>query len=236
MAMQIPTIASSQELSKNLSDHKKLPTIEWSSEEGGQEAGRKIFSSGPDSTWDWSKKGSVSADGMWSPDDDSSFQVSTKQKGEEFLIVYFDMGESRQFRGFTEMAFEFSQSAAEKGTIYLYNIGREYKNPMNSERWSYSEDADDYDYKGDRGTFFVRSRFDAREIDKQSSGYILNRIYFHLKTNGSGSSGTGGAVASEIDIWNLKLGWGANNSDSYRICLPKIRPFDQANQLAFGDS
>ena len=146
------------------------------------------------------------------------------------------MGEGRQFRGFTEMAFQFAQSAGEKGTIYLYNIGREYKNPNNSERWSFSEDADDYNYKGDRGTFLVRTQFDSREIDKQSSGYVLNRIYFHCKTMGTGSSGTGGAIASEIEIWDLKFGWGANNSDGYRICLPKIRPFDQANQLAFGDS
>ena len=137
--------------------------------------------------------------------------------------------------GITQIAFQFSQSAREKGTIYLYNIGREYKNFNNNERWSYSEDADDYNYKGNQGTFYVRTVFDDREIDKQLSGYILNRIYFHYKTNGSGSTGTGGDIASEVNIWDLKFGWGDNNSDSYRICLPKMRAFSEAGRLAFGD-
>ena len=235
MALQIPTISSSQLLTKNLSDHRKLPTIEWASEDGGQETGNKRFSSGSDTTWEWSKKGSLGNKDIWSTESKYSFELGTKNKREDFYIAYFDMGEGRQFRGFTQMAFQFSQSAGEKGTIYLYNIGREYKNPNNSERWSYSEDADNYNYKGDRGTFLVSTIFDAREIDKQSSGFILNRIYFHYKTMGSGSSGTGGDIASEVSIWDLKFGWGNNNSDSYRICLPKIRAFSEADRLAFGD-
>ena len=236
MSLQIPTISSSQLLTNNLSDHKKLPTIEWSKEAGGQETGDKRFSSGSDRDWEWSKKGSLRDTEIWSPNGASSFELGTKNRYEDFYIAYLDMGESRQFRGFTQMAFQFSQSAREKGTLYLYNIGREYKNPNNQERWSFSEDADDYDYKGDHGTFFVRTYFDSREIDKQSTGYVLNRIYFHYKTMGSGSSGTGGDIPSEVEIWDLKFGWGDNNSDGYRICLPKIRPFDQADQLAFGES
>ena len=236
MALQIPTIPSSQLLTNNLSDHKKLPTVEWASEDGGQEAGRKTFSSGSDRTWEWSKKGSLSDKDIWSPDNNYSFELGTKNRNEDFYIAYFDMGEGRQFRGFTQMAFQFSQSAREKGTIYLYNIGREYKNYNNNERWSFSEDAGDYNYKGNHGTFFVRTYLDSREVDKQLSGYVLNRIYFHYKTMGSGSSGTGGDIASEVNIWDLKFGWGDNNSDGYRICLPKIRPFDQADQLAFGES
>ena len=236
MALQIPTIPSSQILTKNLSDHIKLPTIEWASDDGGQETGNKRFSSGMDSTWEWSKKGSLSETNIWSSESRNSFELGTKNRREDFYIAYFDMKEGRQFRGFTQMAFQFSQSAKEKGTIYLYNIGREYKNFNNSERWSYSEDSDNYNYKGKHGTFFVSTIFDSREIDKQSSGFILNRVYFHCKTMGSGSSGTGGDIASEVNIWDLKFGWGNNNADSYRICLPKIRTFDQAHQLAFGES
>ena len=235
MAMQIPTISSSQFLSKNLSDHRKLPTIEWASEAGGQETGRKTFSSGSDRTWEWSKKGNLNDTNIWSSDSNSCFELGTKNKYEDFYIAYFDMKDGRQFRGFTQMAFQFSQSAREKGTIYLYNIGREYKNANNSERWSFSEDADHYDYKSEHGTFFVSTFLDSREIDKQSSGYILNKIYFHYKTMKSGSTGTGGDISSAVEIWDLKFGWGNNNSDSYRICLPKIRPFDQADKLIFGD-
>ena len=233
---EIPTIPSFQLLSRNLADFKKVPMIEWSEEGGGQESGRKIFNSGPDSQWDWSKSGSLSDTDIWSTSSDNSFELSTRQRNEQFFIAYFNMDNGRQFRAFTEMGFEFSQNAGEKGTLYLYNIGREYKNPMNQERWSISEDADDYDYKGERGTFYVHTRLDAREIDRQSSGYILNRVYFHFKTNASGSSGTGGDIPSEVNIWNLKFGYGnSNSSDSYRICLPSKRPFSQAEQLSFGD-
>ena len=235
MALQIPTIPSSQLLSENLSDHRKLPTIEWAREAGDQEAGRKTFSSGSDRTWEWSKKGNLSDKDIWSSESNDGFQLGTKNRHDDFYIAYFDMKEGRQFRGFTQMAFQFSQSAREKGTMYLYNIGREYKNPNNSERWSFSEDADDYNYKGDHGTFFVRTYLDSREIDKQSSGFVLNRIYFHYKTMEKGSSSTGGDIPSAVEIWDLKFGWGNNNSDSYRICLPKIRPFDQADKLIFGD-
>ena len=233
---EIPTIPSFQLLSRDLGEFKKQPMIEWSEEGGGQESGRKIFSSGYDSQWDWDTKGSLNDTDIWSTDDSNSFEISTRQKNERNFIAYFNMENGRHFRSFTEMGFQFYQNAREKGTLYLYNIGREYKNPMNQERWSFSEEADDYNYKGDRGTFFVHTRLDAREIDRQSSGYILNRVYFHLKTNSSGSSGTGGDVASEIQIYNLKFGYGySNSSDSYRICLPNKRPFSQAEQLSFGE-
>ena len=100
---EIPTIPSVQLLSRDLSEFKKQPMIEWSEEGGGQESGRKIFSSGYDSQWDWDTKGSLNDTDIWSTDEDNSFELSTRQKNERNFIAYFNMENGRHFRSFTEI-------------------------------------------------------------------------------------------------------------------------------------
>ena len=235
---QIPTIPTVQKIPRSVSDYKALPTIKWSTEDGGQDVETKTFDAGYDTRWEASTKGSLHETDIWAPNNSrDTFEYAVQEKGESYFIAYFDLNNGRHFRTFTSMGFEFYQSAREKGCIYLYNIGRQYKKPGTEKTWSYAEHARDYDYQGDRGEFFVNTDFHSSEISVQrDNDYVLNRIYFHFKTNPSGSSGTGGAIHSQIEVYNLKLGWGSGEaSDKHRICLPKMRAFSEAGRLAFGD-
>ena len=159
-----------------------------------------------------------------------------QDKGGSWLIAYLDLDESRQFGVFNSLGFEFYQSGGNvKGAIYLHKVGREYKKPGTNEVWSYSDSDFDGDYDNSRGTFFHNTDFNSDEINMQQAGFILNRIYFNYGTSTSGSTGTGSLPYTDVQIYNLKLGWGDGEASSnHRICLPKIRPFDQAAQLQFG--
>ena len=234
----IPTIPTAQSLGRNLSEFRSVPMTLWSESEGGQESGRKIFDQGYVTTWEWSKRGDLNETAIWSTTSEPSFVLSAQETGERYFIAYFDLDVGRHFRTFTEMGFEFEQNGKDKGALSLYNIGREYKRPRDGAVWSYSEDPDDYDYSNDRGQFFVKTAFDSSEVSVQKDNdYVLNRVYFHYKTNGSGSGGTGSAPYTDVFIYNLKFGWGTGEaSENHRICLPKIRPFDRASKPEFGES
>ena len=236
MALKIDTIPSAQRISRNVGEFRQLPAIEWSRTRGGMESSNKYFTSGRDTRWECSKSKGLSTDDIWGDDSDDGFEVQIQDKGGSFLIAYLDLDTSRQFRVFNSLGFEFYQSGGNvKGAIYLHKVGREYKKPGTNEVWSYSDSDFDGDYDNERGTFFHNTDFSRDETSMQEAGFILNRIYFNYGTSTGGSTPTGGGPYTEVQIYNMKLGWGSGAaSNSRRICLPKIRPFDQALQLQFG--
>ena len=148
------------------------------------------------------------------------------------------MDESRQFRVFSSLGFDrFYQSGGNvKGAIYLNQVGREYKKPGTNEVWSYSDSDFDGDYDNSRA-FFQNTEFDRNEISYAGGNLHFESDLFHDGTSTKGTTPTGGGPYTEVQIFNLKLGWGDGDHQfiiNHRICLPKIRPFDQAAQLQFG--
>ena len=236
MALKIETIPSAQRIPRSAGDHRQLPVIEWADTRGRLETSDKNFTSGRDTRWECSKSKGLSTDDIWGDDPDDGFEVSIQDKGGSWLIAYLDLDTSRQFGVFNSLGFEFYQSGGNvKGAIYLNQVGREYKKPGTNEVWSYCDGDFDGDYDNERGTFFHNTDFDRDEVSMQQAGFILNRVYFHYGTSTKGTSPTGGGPYTEVQIFNLKLGWGDGTpSNNHRICLPKIRPFDQAAQLQFG--
>ena len=236
MALKIETIPSAQRISRNVGEHRQLPVIEWADTIGRLETSSKDFTSGRDTRWDCNKSKGLSVDDIWGDDPDDGFEVSVQDKGGSWLIAYLDLDESRQFGVFNSLGFEFYQSGGNvKGAIYLHKVGREYKKPGTNEVWSYSDSDFDGDYDNSRGTFFHNTDFSDDEINMQRAGFILNRIYFNYGTSTKGTTPTGSGPYTDVQIYNLKLGWGDGTpSNNHRICLPKIRPFDQAAQLQFG--
>ena len=236
MGPKIELIPSAQRISRSVGEFRQLPTIEWSRTSGRMESDRKYFTSGRDTRWECDKSKGLHADDIWGDDPDDGFEVQIQDKGGSWLIAYLDLDTSRQFRVFNSLGFEFYQSGGNiKGAIYLNQVGREYKKPGTNEVWSYSDSDFDGDYDNSRGTFFHNTDFDRDEVSMQQAGFILNRVYFHYGTSTKGTSPTGGGPYTEVQIFNLKLGWGDGTpSNNHRICLPKIRPFDQAAQLQFG--
>ena len=235
MAFNIETIPAKQEIPWNVNDFRQLPAIEWAVTRGGQQSSMKYFDAGRDTRWDCSKLGNLSWDDIWGDDVDDGFEMSVKEKNELWFISWLDLDTSRQFRTFTSLGFEVDVTGGTKGSIYLHKVGREYKKPGTNETWSYSDSDLDGEFYNKRGTFYHETSFNSSEISKQEQGYILNRIYFNYGTTGSGQSVTGGGPYTQTTIFNLKLGWGdRNQATDHRICLPKIRPFDQAAQLQFG--
>ena len=236
MGPKIELIPSAQIIPRSVGDFRQLPAIEWSPTRGGMESDRKYFTSGRDTRWECDKAKGLHTDDIWGNDPDDGLEVQIQDKGGSWLIAYLDLDESRQFRVFNSLGFEFYQSGGNlKGALYLNQVGREYKKPGTNEVWSYSDSNLDDDFYNDRGTFFHKTDFARDEISMQQAGFILNRIYFNYGTSTSGSTGTGSQPYTEVQIYNLKLGWGDGEaSNNHRICLPKIRPFDQAAQLQFG--
>ena len=236
MGPKIDLIPSAQRISRNVGDHRQLPTIEWSPTRGGMESDRKYFSAGNDTRWECNKSKGLHTDDIWGDDPGDGFEVSVQDKGGSWLIAYLDLDTSRHFGVFNSLGFEFYQSGGNvKGAIYLDKVGREYKKPGTNEVWSYSDSDFDGDYDNSRGTFFHNTDFSRDETSMQEAGFILNRIYFNYGTSTKGTTPTGGGPYTEIQIYNLKLGWGDGTpSSNHRICLPKIRSFDQATQLQFG--
>ena len=236
MGPKIELIPSAQRIPRSAADLRQLPTIEWSPTRGGMESDRKYFTSGNDTRWECSKSKGLHMDDIWDDDPSDGFEVQVQDKGGSWLIAYLDMDESRQFRVFSSLGFEFYQSGGNvKGAIYLHKVGREYKKPGTNEVWSYSDSDFDGDYDNSRGTFFHNTEFNDDELAMQRAGFILNRIYFNYGTSTKGTTPTGSGPYTDVQIYNLKLGWGDGEASSnHRICLPKIRPFDQAAQLQFG--
>ena len=236
MDLDIETIPSAQRISRSVNELRQLPVIEWAETRGRLETSDKDFSSGRDTRWRCNKSKGLSTDDIWGDDADDGFEISVQDKGGSWLIAYLDLDTSRQFRVFNSLGFEFYQSGGNvKGAVYLNQVGREYKKPGTNEVWSYSDSDFDGDYDNSRGTFFHNTDFDRDEVSMQESGFILNRIYFNYGTSTKGTTPTGGGPYTEVQIYNLKLGWGDGAASSnHRICLPKIRPFDQAAQLQFG--
>ena len=236
MGPKIDLIPSAQRISRNVGDHRQLPVIEWSPTRGGMESDRKYFSAGNDTRWECNKSKGLHTDDIWGDDPGDGFEVSVQDKGGSWLIAYLDLDNSRHFGVFNSLGFEFYQSGGNvKGAIYLDKVGREYKKPGTNEVWSYSDSDFDGDYDNSRGTFFHNTDFSRDETSMQEAGFILNRIYFNYGTSTKGTTPTGGGPYTEVQIYNLKLGWGDGTpSSNHRICLPKIRPFDQAAQLQFG--
>lgn len=236
MALKIDTIPSVQDIPRSVVEFRQLPAIEWAVTRGGQESSDKIFSSGRDTRWDCSISKGLSYTDIWDDDASDGLEVTVKDRGGSWLITYLDLDTSRQFRVFNSIGFEFYQSGGNlKGAVYLHKIGREYKQPGTNQVWSYSDRDFDDDFYNTKGTFYHETEFSSDEINMQQAGFILNRIYFNYGTSTNGSTPTGGGPYTEVQIYNLKLGWGEGRpSNSHRICLPKIRPFDQAAQLQFG--
>ena len=236
MGPKIELIPSAQRIPRSAADLRQLPAIEWSSTSGRLETENKYFTSGRDTRWECSKSKGLHSDDIWGNDPSDGFEIQIQDKGGNFLIAYLDLDESRQFRVFNSLGFEFYQSGGNlKGAVYLHKVGREYKKPGTNEVWSYSDSDLDDDFYNERGTFFHYTDFGRDEISMQQAGFILNRIYFNYGTSTSGSTGTGSLPYTECQIYNLRLGWGEGTASSnHRICLPKIRPFDQAAQLQFG--
>ena len=236
MGPKIELIPSAQRISRSVGEHRQLPAIEWSECRGGLESDTKYFTSGRDTRWECNKSKGFHANDIWDNDPDDGLEVSLQDKGGSWVIAYLDMDKGRHFRVFNSLGFEFYQSGNNiKGAVYLHKVGREYKKPGTNEVWSYSDRDFDGDFYNTSGTFFHNTDFDRDEISMQEAGFILNRIYFNYGTATSGATPTGGGPYTEVQIYNLKLGWGDGEASSnHRICLPKIRPFDQAAQLQFG--
>ena len=237
MGPKIDLIPSAQIIPWSVGDFKQLPAIEWAETRGHMESDTKYFTAGRDTRWECNKSKGLHTDDIWGDDADDGFEVQVQDKGGNFLIAYLDLDESRQFGVFNSLGFQFYQSGGNlKGAIYLHKVGREYKKPGTNEVWSYSDSDLDDEFYNDRGTFFHSTNFNRDEIDKQKQGFILNRIYFNYGTSTSGSTGTGSQPYTEVQIYNLKLGWGEGEaSDNHRICLPKMRAFSEADRLVFGD-
>ena len=107
------------------------------------------------------------------------------------------------------MGFEWNQNAKDLGALYLVNVGRQYKKPGTTLVWSYSEQSLENTYKNDRGQFFRTWDFSSNEISQQTiNGYVLNRIYFHIASSGSGSGGTGSPPETAVQIYNPQAGLG----------------------------
>ena len=235
MRLKLALIPSAQQIPNSESGFKKLPKITWAQTKGGQETSTKYFDDGASTRWECYKRGGLSWDDVWGKDADEGFNMQVQEKNETWFISYLDLDSSRQFRTFNSLGFQLDQTGGTKGSIYLYHVGREYKQPGTNNKWSYSDDNLGKDFYNKRGTFYHYTDFNSSEISKQQDGYILNRIYFNYGTTSSGQSVTGGGPHTECYIYNMKLGWGSGAaSNSHRICLPKIRPFDQALQLQFG--
>ena len=235
--LKVPTIPTAQSLGNSLSDFKSVPTTRWSETKGGQESETKHFSAGRDTRWNCYRAKGLHVDDIWGDDPDDGFEMSVQERGEAWFISYLDLDTSRQFGVFNSLGFEFYQNGGNlKGAIYLHKVGREYKKLGTNEVWSYSDHDLDDDFYNKRGTFFHSTNFSSDEISKQEQGFVLNRIYFNYGCSTSGSTGTGSTPYTEVQIYNLKLGWGDGEaSDNHRICLPKMRAFSEASRLAFGD-
>ena len=234
---QIPTISTHQSIPMRVGDFRNLPQIDWSVTRGSYETSNKYFTAGSDVRWEGNKRCSVYADDVWGNDSDDGFEVQVQEKSENWFIAYLDLDESRHFRVFSGLGFEMYQSGQDKGSLHLFKVGREYKKPGTGEIWSYSDGDLDRAYANKRGSFYHQTNFNADEISMQGiGGYILNRIYFNYRSSSSGGSGTGSAPYTEVQIYNMKLGWGSGTpSNKLRICLPKIRPWADAAQPQFGE-
>ena len=235
MGPKIELIPSAQRIPRSAADLRQLPAIEWSSTSGRLETENKYFTSGRDTRWECSKSKGLHSDDIWGNDPSDGFEIQIQDKGGNFLIAYLDLDESRQFRVFNSLGFEFYQSGGNlKGAVYLHKVGREYKKPGTNEVWSYSDSDFDGDYDNSRGTFFHNTDFNSDEINMQQAGFILNRIYFNYGTSTKAQLPPAAVLTPTSDLQpEARLGR-RHASSNHRICLPKIRPFDQAAQLQFG--
>ena len=130
MGPKIELIPSAQRIPRSVGDFRQLPAIEWAVTKGVLETNTKNFTSGSDTRWDCNKSKGLSTDDIWGDDADDGFEVSVQDKGGSWLIAYLDLDESRQFRVFTSLGFEFYQSGGNvKGAIYLHRSAESTKSP-----------------------------------------------------------------------------------------------------------
>ena len=159
-------------------------------------------------------------------------RVNVNTGSEYYLICKVKMDEGRHFGPFNKMGWEFFQSHDSNNSLFLRKIGRFYKHPETNEIWSFSSAWNGESFKESRGYFFATDRIVNIEKSHLEEGYILNEIYFQFRS----TSGVGSSHSSYVEIFDMRLGWDLGfEEDNKRICLPKIRPFSQANQLTFGD-
>ena len=178
MGPKIELIPSAQRIPRSAADLRQLPTIEWSPTRGGMESDRKYFTSGNDTRWECSKSKGLHMDDIWDDDPSDGFEVQVQDKGGSWLIAYLDMDESRQFRVFSSLGFEFYQSGGNvKGAIYLNQVGREYKKPGTNEVWSHSDSTLTAITTTHAARFSITPSLTAMRY-MQEAGFILNRIYF----------------------------------------------------------
>ena len=238
MALKLDLIPTVQTIPNKLGNFlNETELIEWSTVSGGNESSDKNFDSGHYTNWRCDKTGNLREKDIWALNDsDDTFELQVQEKNESFFIAYFDLDVGRHFRTFTSMGFEHFQDSNLKGSIHLNNVGREYKKLGTNDLYSHSCFLEGDDYKNKRDSFYTQDIFDDDEIRMQDAGFVLNRIYFHFRTSSSGGTSTGKQPPSEIKIFNLRFGWGKGRpSTNHRICLPKKRPFAEAQQLIYGD-
>lgn len=236
--LSIPLVDTSYPKPSNLNDFKiKVPLIKWSDPVLKDEGGTKTFNDGWNTHWKHDDTLNINENKMnpWVKTETSDVcTLSVKAGSEHFYIGYVDLGESRHFNvPLTWAGLEWYQSMSSNNSCHLLKIGRQYKNPSDDSTWSYSSDFWGDGNKETVGYFHRIESLDKKEMEKQQAGYILNRLYFGMRT----TSGAGSSHNSRINVFNVKFGWGDGDaSNNHKMALPKIRRWDRVNKLEFGDA
>ena len=237
MGPKIELIPSAQRIPRSVGEHRQLPAIEWSAVQRRPESNTKFFTSGRDTRWECNKsKGFHANNDIWDDDPDDGLEVSLQDKADLGLLRIWIWTRVVNFACSIVLALSSIKAATISRELFIYTRSAEYKKPGTNEVWSHSDRDFDGDFYNTSGTFFHNIDFDRDEITMQGGGIHFESHLFQLRrTATNGTTPTGGGPYTEVQIFNLKLGWGDGEaSNNHRICLPKIRPFDQAAQLQFG--
>ena len=238
MMQAIKTAPPKNQLYDNLSDHKnKSEWVDWSAATPTDRWGEMSFDKGYETRWKqdqgfkW-QNGLKNCFAKTHTTNDGFLRLRTNAGTEHFFIACVSFSDSRHFDQFDSMAMEWHQSDDTNNSCHLRRIGREWRHKDSGNTWRYCTYFDGERSKETKGYFFLKYDFDDEEISKQRSGYLLSAIYFQLRT----TSGVGSAHDSQVDIFNLRLGWANDKSYSLsnRVVLPAIRPWEERNKLAFG--
>ena len=236
--LSIPLVDTSYPKPSNLNDFKiKVPLIKWSDPVLKDQGGTKNFNDGWNTHWKHDDTLNINENKMnpWVKSKTSDVcTLSVKAGSEHFYIGYVDLGESRHFNvPLTWAGLEWYQTNSSNNSCHLLKIGREYKKPSDDSTWSFSSDFWGDNNKETLGYFHRIETLDKKEIEKQQEGYVLNRLYFGMRT----TAGAGSSHNSSVYVYNVKFGWGDGDaSNNHKMALPKIRRWDRVNKLEFGDA
>lgn len=236
--LSVPLVPTSVPKPTSLNDMKyHAPLIRWCEPVLKDYGKGKTFNNGSNREWTYTDslqinqdRMNIFAESMSTPSDTCTLQVNVGS--EHFFIGYveFDMG--RHFgRPFTWMGVEWYQDDDRNNSCFMRQIGREYKT-SSGYTYTYSSGFWGEGNKETKGYFHNINAMSDGEINAQKNGYLLNRVYFGLRS----TSGVGSAHQSRCNVFNLRLGWGEGEpSTNHMIALPKIRPFEDQEKPAYGE-